>query len=52
MRKDLNARMNTGSARVSENKDEQKIGGSSVEPIKKSKAGNQSLKNKKMKKEQ
>lgn len=44
MRKDLNARTNTGSVRVSENKDEQKIRGSSVEPIKKSKAGNQSLK--------
>lgn len=44
MRKDLNARTNTGSVRVRENKDEQKIRGSGVEPIKKSKAGNQSLK--------
>lgn len=43
MRKDLNARTNPGSARVRENKDERKIRGSSVELIKKSKAGNQSL---------
>lgn len=44
MREDLNARMNTGSVCVTANKDEQKIRGSSVQPIKKSKAGNQSLK--------
>jgi len=44
MRKDLNARTNTESVRVSENKNEQKIRGSCVKPIKNSNAGNQSLK--------
>lgn len=43
MRKDLNARTNPGSVCVRENKDEQ-IRASSIELIKKSKAGNQSLK--------